>query len=156
MEPVADKVILIDGDTIKAITDRDEWESSDTKQSYEVYDLNGRYVMPGLINMHVHLAGNGKPQKKQRDNAALVGKIMSTALTRRIAYNMVKGFAKLELLVREEGSEVLERYAVAYESRVTSVYFGYFYQREVLFAFFRGTDYAFYHITGFQAEQFDL
>lgn len=98
MEPVADKVILIEGDTIKAITDRDEWESSDTKQSYEVYDLNGRYVMPGLINMHVHLAGNGKPQKKQRDNAALVGKIMSTALTRRIAYNMVKGFAKLELL----------------------------------------------------------
>lgn len=98
MEPAADKVILIEGDTIKAITDRDEWESSDTKQSYEVYDLNGRYVMPGLINMHVHLAGNGKPQKKQRDNAALVGKIMSTALTRRIAYNMVKGFAKLELL----------------------------------------------------------
>ncbi len=98
MEPVADKVILIEGDTIKAITDRDEWESSDTKQSYEVYDLNGRYIMPGLINMHVHLAGNGKPQKKQRDNAALVGKIMSTALTRRIAYNMVKGFAKLELL----------------------------------------------------------
>lgn len=98
MEPVADKVILIEGDTIKAITDRDEWESSDTKQSYEVYDLNGRYIMPGLINMHVHLAGNGKPQKKQRDNAALVGKIMSTALTRKIAYNMVKGFAKLELL----------------------------------------------------------
>ncbi len=98
MEPAADKVILIEGDTIKAITDRDEWESSDTKQSYEVYDLNGRYIMPGLINMHVHLAGNGKPQKKQRDNAALVGKIMSTALTRRIAYNMVKGFAKLELL----------------------------------------------------------
>lgn len=64
MEPVADKVILIEGDTIKAITDRDEWKSSDTKQSYEVYDLNGRYVMPGLINMHVHLAGNGKPQKK--------------------------------------------------------------------------------------------
>ena len=68
----------------------------------------------------------------------------------------VSAFAKLELLVREEGGEVLERYAVAYESRVTSVYFGYFYQREVLFAFFRGTDYAFYHITGFQAEQFDL
>lgn len=45
---------------------------------------------------------------------------------------------------------MLERYAVAYESRVTSVYFGYFYQREVLFAFFRGTDYAFYHITGFR------
>ena len=36
---------------------------------YNVVDLEGNYIMPGLINMHVHLAGNGKPQKKQRDNA---------------------------------------------------------------------------------------
>lgn len=32
--------------------------------SYHVVDLKGQYIMPGLINMHVHLAGNGKPQKK--------------------------------------------------------------------------------------------
>ncbi len=32
---------------------------------YETIDLQGRYIMPGLINMHVHLAGNGKPQKKK-------------------------------------------------------------------------------------------
>lgn len=37
-------------------------------------DLDGKYIMPGLINMHVHLAGNGKPQKKQRDNEKLVKK----------------------------------------------------------------------------------
>lgn len=48
--------------------------------------------------MHVHLAGNGKPQKKQRDNAKLVKKIMSSGLTRAIAYNLVCGFAKKELL----------------------------------------------------------
>ena len=54
--------------------------------------------MPGLINMHVHLAGNGKPQKKQRDNEKLVKTIMSTALTRSIAYKMVSGFAKTELM----------------------------------------------------------
>ena len=47
--------------------------------------------------MHVHLAGNGKPQKKQRDNEALVKKIMSNGLTKAIAYNMVCGFAKDEL-----------------------------------------------------------
>lgn len=39
---------------------------------YEEIDLQGKYILPGLINMHVHLAGNGKPQKKQRDNEALV------------------------------------------------------------------------------------
>ena len=64
---------------------------------YEIIDLAGKYIMPGLINMHVHLAGSGKPQKKQRDNEKLVNQIMSTGLTRKIAYNMVCGFAKDEL-----------------------------------------------------------
>lgn len=64
---------------------------------YEVVDLAGQYIMPGLINMHVHLAGSGKPQKKQRDNEKLVNQIMSTGLTRKIAYSMVCGFAKDEL-----------------------------------------------------------
>ena len=64
---------------------------------YTVIDLAGKYLMPGLINMHVHLAGNGKPQKKQRDNAKLVKTVLSTALTRKLAYNMVAGFAKTEL-----------------------------------------------------------
>ncbi len=58
----------------------------------------GLCILPGLINMHVHLAGSGKPQKKQRDNEKLVNTIMGSALTRAVAYNMVAGFAKDELL----------------------------------------------------------
>lgn len=64
---------------------------------YQKMDLNGSYLMPGLINMHVHLAGNGKPQKKQRDNEKLVSSIMSSGITRAVAYKMVCGFAKDEL-----------------------------------------------------------
>ena len=64
---------------------------------YEVVNLKGGYLMPGLINMHVHLAGSGKPQKKQRDNEKLVKTILSTGLTRKVAYGMVAGFAKEEL-----------------------------------------------------------
>ncbi len=64
----------------------------------EKFDLGGRYIMPGLINMHVHLAGNGKPQKKQRDNEKLVKKIMSSGLTRAVAYKLVASFAKTELM----------------------------------------------------------
>lgn len=65
---------------------------------YQKVDLNGSHLMPGLINMHVHLAGNGKPQKKQRDNEKLVSSIMSSGITRAVAYKMVCGFAKDELL----------------------------------------------------------
>lgn len=85
--------ILIDGERITGVVPHGA-----EPDGYETVDLGGRYIMPGLINMHVHLAGNGKPQKKQRDNAALVKKIMSTALTRAVAYNMVCGFAKDELM----------------------------------------------------------
>ena len=67
-------------------------------QNYNIIDLQGNYILPGLINMHVHLAGNGKPQKKQRDNEKLVHTIMGSSLTRKIAYKMVSGFAKDELL----------------------------------------------------------
>ena len=66
-------------------------------EGYEKIDLAGRYIMPGLINMHVHLAGNGKPQKKQRDNEKLVNTIMGSALTRAVAYKMVCGFARDKL-----------------------------------------------------------
>ena len=65
---------------------------------YEVIDLHGGYIMPGLVNLHVHLAGNGKPSAKPRDNAALVRKILSNGLTRAVAYRLVCSYAKLELL----------------------------------------------------------
>ena len=85
-------IILTEGEKIAAIVPEETRLSG-----YTEVDLQGKYIMPGLINMHVHLAGNGKPQKKQRDNEALVKKIMSNGLTKAIAYNMVCGFAKDEL-----------------------------------------------------------
>ena len=65
---------------------------------FEPVDLTGKYLMPGLFNMHVHLAGSGKPQKKQRDNEKLVKTIMGSGLTRAVAYSMVRGFARDELM----------------------------------------------------------
>ena len=86
--------VLVDGEKISKILPLREANT----EGYKIIDLNGKYLMPGLINMHVHLAGNGKPQKKQRDNEKLVKTLMSTALTRAIAYKMVSGFAKTELM----------------------------------------------------------
>ena len=49
MEPVV-------GEKITAIV-----EVTAACEGYEKVDLKGGYLMPGLINLHVHLAGNGKP-----------------------------------------------------------------------------------------------
>lgn len=92
------QVILVENERITEILPAEEAGKRNLKAfGYEEIDLQGKYILPGLINMHVHLAGNGKPQKKQRDNEALVKKIMSNGLTKAIAYNMVCGFAKDEL-----------------------------------------------------------
>ena len=93
MTPEEGKVILVDGETITDIAD----ESVST-EGYEVIDLNGQYVMPGLINMHVHLAGNGKPQKKQRDNTKLVNLLFSNPITAAVAYRMVRNYARIALM----------------------------------------------------------
>lgn len=93
MQPENGLAILIENDKIADIIPQNEVEDD-----CEKIDLNGQYVMPGLINMHVHLAGSGKPQKKQRDNEKLVKTIMGSSLTRAIAYKMVCGFARDELM----------------------------------------------------------
>ncbi len=85
--------VLVEGERIRDLVPVDKIPGD-----FERIDLEGGYVMPGLINGHVHLAGSGKPQKKQRDNEKLVNTIMASGLTRAVAYSMVCGFAKEELL----------------------------------------------------------
>ena len=93
MTVIEGQSVLVNDGIIEGIVEKDV-----VPEDYVKIDLKNGYLMPGLINMHVHLAGNGKPQKKQRDNAKLVKKIMGSKLTRSIAYKLVYGFAKTELL----------------------------------------------------------
>ena len=83
--------VLIEDEKIVAIT------SDEVDGDYKKIDLNGKYLMPGLINMHVHLAGNGKPLKKQRDNEKLVKTIFATAIGRYAAEKLVEKYAQIEL-----------------------------------------------------------
>ena len=85
--------VLTDGETIAGIVPEEA-----VPEGFEPVDLGGKYLMPGLINLHVHLAGNGKPQKKQRDNEKLVRRLMGTGISRAVAYHVVADFARLELM----------------------------------------------------------
>ena len=93
MEPQTGKAVCIDGEKINEIVD-----AQHIPAGYEAVDLGGKYVLPGLINMHVHLPASGRPKKKASDPKKLVKLITSCALTNRIGVSMCEGYAKTELL----------------------------------------------------------
>ena len=93
MEPQTGKAVCIDGEKIAEITD-----AQHIPAGYETVDLGGRYVLPGLINMHVHLPASGKPKKKASDPKKLVKLITSCGLMNKIGVNLCEGYAKTELL----------------------------------------------------------
>lgn len=93
MEPIKNKVILTNGDKIEAIV-----EEGKDLTGYEVVELKGQYIMPGLINLHVHLPASGKPQKKQQDNAKLVRLVTSNALFRKLGQKLCESYAKVQLM----------------------------------------------------------
>ena len=93
MEPQTGKAVCIDGGKIAEITD-----AQHVPAGYEAIDLGGRYVLPGLINMHVHLPASGKPKKKASDPKKLVKLITSCGLMNKIGVNLCEGYARTELL----------------------------------------------------------
>lgn len=92
MVPQTGKVVYVDGGKITAV------EEGDVKAGYETVALDGKYLLPGLINMHVHLPASGKPRKKPSDPKKLVKLITSNGLMRSIGVKICEGYAKTELL----------------------------------------------------------
>ena len=93
MHPRSGLTVLVNGDRIEAIVPAGT-EGSD----YERIDLAGGYVMPGLINLHVHLPASGRPTVKQKDTKKIVRLMTSNALLRAITFRVCAGYAKTELL----------------------------------------------------------
>lgn len=79
MQPQKGMSIITDGEKIVGIVLAGS-EGADC----EKVDLGGKYIMPGLINLHLHLPASGRPKKKQADNTKLVKAVTSTALMRRV------------------------------------------------------------------------
>lgn len=87
-----DSTILVSGGKIKKIGKTSEIKIPSGCPSL---NIGGRYVMPGLINAHVHLFGSGKPMKAISGGKAqkqLIS-LLSTKLGRKILDRMVKEHA---------------------------------------------------------------
>ena len=89
------KDLYISDGKIQKITDHGTREIG-----FDVIDCTGKYVLPGLINMHVHLFGTGKPSKALGGGKAqkrLVA-FINTKLGRFVLSKMVEKSAKQLLL----------------------------------------------------------
>ena len=84
--------VVIDGDKIVVVG------KADIKPDDAVMDLDGRYLMPGLINLHVHLPAGGKPKNKPLKADKLARLAMSNAFMRSFTLNMCHAYAMQGLM----------------------------------------------------------
>lgn len=92
MIPQEDRTVLIAGKRIVDVV-----EGSAVRKGYEEIDLQGKYILPGLINLHVHLPATGKPKKKASDPQKLVKLITRNRLTDWLGIRLCAGYARTEL-----------------------------------------------------------
>ena len=94
MTPRQGQAVLVEDDRIAAVLP----EQDCSLEGFEVIDLGGQYLMPGLINLHVHIPAGGKPSKKPMDAKKSVKLATSNALTRKYIEYMYKSYCRTELL----------------------------------------------------------
>ena len=87
------KYIVVEDGKIASITD-----DKKAIANLDVIDLNGKYILPGLINLHVHLPGSGMPKDTKKQHKKTVRMLMNHALTKYIVYRMCANYAKVELM----------------------------------------------------------
>ena len=98
MQPVRGKAVLTDGDKIVDITG-----DVASLEGCEIIDLKGAYLLPGLIDLHVHLALSGKPPKPKKDEKPvdyekLYNLLTGNRLVRMAAKKLVASYAKTEVM----------------------------------------------------------
>ena len=92
MSPIENAVVVIEGSKILSVNANNHIPSD-----VSVINLGGRFLMPGLINLHVHLPSSGKP-KATNDNPDVIQKAMKSSVIRNILKRMCYKYAKMELL----------------------------------------------------------
>ena len=88
-----EKALLIEDGRIAAIA-HDAKEFGDVK----TLDMGGKYLMPGLINLHVHLPGSGMPNYTKKQNVKTVNFLMGNPVTRTAVFLLCYKFARTQLM----------------------------------------------------------
>lgn len=94
MRPADGLMILVEGENILSV------EACDAAklEGFRVIDLAGRYIMPGLVNLHVHIPADGNPKEKASDAKKRVRLITSNPITRALGKKMCEGYVKTQLM----------------------------------------------------------
>ena len=93
MQPKPGRAVLVEDGIIKEICD-----NPTNLGEIKTVDLENRYLMPGLINLHVHLPGSGMPSYTKKQNAKTVSFLMSNIVTRTAVYALCYKFAHTQLM----------------------------------------------------------
>lgn len=93
MAPQCGLAVVVEGKKIKAIVPETELLGD-----IEKIDLAGQYLMPGLINLHVHIPATGRPSKEQLDVKKLVQDFLATEESRAQLAKINVGLAQVELM----------------------------------------------------------
>ncbi len=92
MKPETGKQIFVRDGKIEKIA-----ENAEIPKEYRVIDLGGAYLMPGFINMHMHIPTTGKPRKKPM-NYEKTAKLLSLGLVGAIYHKICEANVKQDLL----------------------------------------------------------
>ena len=92
MTPQKGLAVLVENGKIRGVV-------ADTAipKGFPKIDLEGQYLLPGLINLHVHLAGSGKPKTKQTDPIKAVKLVTANTWTKKLGMALVAGYARQQL-----------------------------------------------------------
>jgi len=93
MTPIAGMTVLFEGTKIISIS-----HGSRVPEDCDIIDLGGRFLLPGLINMHVHIMGSGAPMGKRIQTPETIQKILKHSLSKNFIKRMCAKNAQTQLL----------------------------------------------------------
>ena len=92
MVPVSGKAVIVKDGKIDAIVPENEIPAGISTE-----DLGGAYLLPGLINLHLHIPAGGKPPKKPVDYAKL-SKLLKIGLCRAVYRKVCEANVRTDML----------------------------------------------------------